>query len=96
MVDDSMLHSIEKVSKKAARTWLEFGMQRCRLVINMQDIANAGESDGVGGESFVEFVLKPQLKRIGDSEGELFDKVEVVAGCEGEVNRISYGEMVMG
>jgi hypothetical protein len=38
----------------------------------------------------INFVIRPELRRTGDSEGELFDHITTVAGCEGEMVVISY------
>lgn len=41
-------------------------------------------------DRFLEFVIRPQLQRYGDSLGELFDNDATISGCEGESIKILY------
>jgi hypothetical protein len=91
-LDQGMTKSIRGLIEKAAKTWILFGTQRCRILVVMQDLNTETESKGSksGQTESVELVLRPELRRIGDSDGGSLDKEQVVAGCEGEAKKIMY------
>jgi hypothetical protein len=91
-LDVTALKSIRNISEKASRLWVLLGAQRCRLLIAIHGLNTTTESlkPRPSEDHFVELVVRPELRRIGDSAGELFDSMIVVAGCEGEIIKILY------
>jgi hypothetical protein len=91
-LDVTALKSIRNISEKASRLWVTLGAQRCRLLIAIHGLNTTTESlkPRPSEDHFVELVVRPELRRIGDSAGELFDSMTVVAGCEGEIIKILY------
>jgi hypothetical protein len=91
-ITDEQSQGIRALSEKAAKLWISFGTQRCRLFFVLQskkDAIETGSDDRC--EAVVEFVIRPELKRVGDSDGISFVKMQTVAGCEGETKKIRYG-----
>jgi hypothetical protein len=91
-LDVTALKSIRNISEKASRLWVTLGAQRYRLLIAIHGLNATTESlkPRPSKDHFVELVVRPELRRIGDSAGELFDSMTVVAGCEGEIIKILY------
>jgi len=91
-IDDATARSIQSIAEKASKMWVVFGAQRCRLTIAIQGLRTTVESRKAvpGGDRCVELLARPELKRRGDAEGELYEGVTTVAGCEGEVIKILY------
>lgn len=91
-VDNNTVRALEDVAKKAAKIWLEFGAQRCRIlvVIPLSNL-KLPPSDKIRKvrEGFLELVVVPELRRLGNSKGQGLDKDEIVAGCEGITDRVS-------
>jgi hypothetical protein len=86
-IDEKTEQAIEEIGEKAAKMWVAFGTQRCRLLVVIQDLNSTEEvksGPGKHGKS-VELITQPELRRIGDAEGQALDKEQTVAGCEGEI-----------
>jgi hypothetical protein len=91
-VDANTDRAIAEITDKAAKMWIMFGTQRCRLSVVIQDLWTTEEvkpGPGIQDRS-VELVMQPELRRIGDAEGRSWDKEQTVAGCEGEIKKILY------
>ena len=73
-------------AERAARMWILFGVQRCRLLLIMHNLSVSSNSRRPSEiqELSIEFVLRPEIRRIGDTDGDILDKEHVVKGCEGE------------
>ncbi|KAF2729145.1 hypothetical protein EJ04DRAFT_580833 [Polyplosphaeria fusca] len=91
-VDEKTRQLLRTIIDKAAKAWILFGTQRCRLVIVIHGLDSTIDSKGPEKEhnGNVELVLRPELRRIGDSDGQALDKEQVVVGCEGEAKKILY------
>ena len=92
-LDEAATTSIRLLIEKVAKAWIAFGTQRCRIVVVMQGLKTETESKGQTGEkpNSIELIIRPELRRIGDSDGGSLEKEQVIAGCEGEATRILYG-----
>lgn len=92
-VDEKTKVTIKDVANEAANTCVAFGTQRCRIVVAFKDLKTVEEfKEGPEREDqFVDLLTQPELRRIGDADGESLDKEPtVVAGCEGEIKRFCY------
>jgi hypothetical protein len=91
-VDEKLEETVAELSKKAAEMWVLFGAQRCRLLVVIQDLNTEEEckDDSTGHDKSVELLIQPELKRIGDSDGENLDRQQTIGGCEGQIKRILY------
>lgn len=90
VLDKGNLQLLDKMTMKAARTWLDFELQRCRVVVlvqgsNKRDVAAKEQRTRADG---LALVMVPKLMRFGNSKGEGLDTKETIAGREGEVVRI--------
>lgn len=90
-LDKRNIQAIEKLTIKAANMWLEFGMQRCRLLVVFQgsNLNSAEAKIQAAEEDSLELVVVPELKRFGNSKGQELNRSEIVAGCEGEIVEVS-------
>jgi hypothetical protein len=90
-ISSSEEERVDAMVKKAAKLWLEVGQQRCRMFVVMNDsgkeparsVHASVERDGMLG-----VVVLPELRRIGNADGERLDQVELVAGCKGKFSTI--------
>jgi hypothetical protein len=93
-VDNDTVQALEDLARKAAKMWLVFGTQRCRILVDMSHSNfQLSSSDRIKKvrESFLELVLVPELRRFGNSKGQDLDKEEKIAGCEGVTEQVSIG-----
>jgi len=93
-VDNDTLQALEDLARKAAKMWLVFGTQRCRILVDMsRSNFKLSTSDRVKKvrEGFLELVLVPKLQRFGNSKGQDLDKEEKIADCEGVTEQVSIG-----
>lgn len=68
--------------RKAANLWLEVGQQRCRIFLLMSPPRSGQASLARDGTE--ELVVVPEIRRIGNAQGERLDKDELVMGCRGK------------
>lgn len=77
--------SLESIVRLAAKTWLESCSQRYRLVV----ITTHGSGDilsyGTPQPSGLKLIIRPDLKRYGDSQGKDLMRGEPLAGWKGSV-----------
>lgn len=91
-LDNDTVQALEDVSRKAAKIWIEFNTQRCRILVDMScSSLKLTSSDKLRKvrESSLELVVVPPLRRFGNSKGQDLDKEEKIAGCEGTIERLS-------
>ena len=75
--------------RKAAKLWLEVGQQRCRIFLLM---SNSGEKPSRSGQASLdrdgtqELVAVPELRRMGNAQGERLERDELVSDCKGKFN----------
>jgi hypothetical protein len=77
--------------KKAAKLWLEVGQQRYRIFLLM---SKSGTKPSQSGQAFVdtqELVVGPEVRRIGNAQGERLEKDELVSECKGKFSVLYAG-----
>ena len=90
-LDKSSIQAMERMTIKAANMWLEFGMQRCRILVVLQgsNLKSAEERIQRAQDDILELVVVPALKRFGNSKGQDLHIKETVGGCDGEKVEVS-------
>jgi len=98
-VDNTTIKTLEDVAKKAAKMWLEFGTQRCRLLVvisrsnlELPPSERIRKARVVVGGSSLELVTLPGLQRLGNSDGQDLTEEQMVAGCEETVERVKISD----
>lgn len=91
-IDEKTEQAMEDMVKSAARLCVAFGTQRCRIFLVMKDLKTLEEiKEGSKRQNQpVELLTQPELRRIGDADGQSLDKEQTVAGCEGEMVKFFY------
>lgn len=86
-LDDGSVQAVERIVKKAAKMWLDFGMQRCRVLVVVEgsNLASTEEKIQRAQEDVLKLVVVPELKRLGNPTGQDFTMKEVVGDCHGQV-----------
>ncbi|OCK74526.1 hypothetical protein K432DRAFT_469233 [Lepidopterella palustris CBS 459.81] len=89
-LDKNSLQALEKMVVRAARTWLQFGLQRCRILVVVQrsNLRTVEERVQKAREDGLELVMVPRLKRFGTSNGESLDIEETIADRDGETVKV--------
>ena len=73
--------------RKSAQLWLEFGQQRYRIYLLM---SKSGAKPSRSGQAFVdthreqELVVSPEVRKMGNAQGERLEKDELVPECKGK------------
>jgi hypothetical protein len=90
--DKEITQAVQIVSEKAAELWIAFSGEKCQLLVAMNDLGTTTESSKAqaGENRSLNLVIRPELRRVGDSEGERFDSETTVSGCTGETMIILY------
>ena len=68
-ITDEHNQSVRTLSEKAAKLWMLFGTQRCRLFFVLQSKDDLVGSDISADDRVVHFIIRPDLKRAGDADG---------------------------
>lgn len=91
-IDEKTEQTMEEIAEKAAKMCVAFGTQRCRIFVVIKDLKTTDEvKEGPDRQDkLVELLMQPELRRIGDADGQSLDKEQTVAGCEGEIKKILY------
>jgi hypothetical protein len=86
-------NDVLKIAKKAAILWLEFGMQRCRVLVALEGSNLDSIQDKIqqAQEHSWELVIVPKLKRVGNAKGLELHPELAVGICEGEKISVSAG-----
>ena len=80
--------------RKAAQLWLEVGQQRYRIFLLM---SKSGAKPSRSGQAFVdthreqELVVIPEVRKMGNAQGERLEKDELVSGCKGNFSVLYAG-----
>jgi hypothetical protein len=91
-LDEKAMQTIKTIATNVSEAWVLFGTQRCRLFFVFEDLkvtVEPRESHASSGQS-MELLVKPDLRRIGDADGESLDKELLVSGCNGEIRMFEY------
>ncbi|QDS73016.1 hypothetical protein FKW77_009125 [Venturia effusa] len=93
-VDDNALGDMKEIANSAARFWLELGSQRFRVFVAVPDriLRSMQGSSGRGAQrGLVELVIRPELRRAGNSLGGGLGREEVISECTGEYSSFQSG-----
>jgi hypothetical protein len=85
-VSDSDKHRMSDLVRKAAKLWLEVGRQRCRIFLIMSNSGARPLRSGaasIGRDGAQEQVVRPELRRMGNAQGERLERDELVVDCKG-------------
>lgn len=91
VIDDEMLPTnIRQLTIRAAKTWLEFALRRCRIVIKTGGSQCSSFVDqtqkALDGE--LKLTIVPRLGEYGDSQGVGLENYTIIGGYDGEVKDI--------
>lgn len=72
ILDPGTLQAIDWLSKQAAKTWLEFGMHRCRLVVRLTGTGTTELSQraAVVQRGSIALTVSPAIERCGNHKGD--------------------------
>jgi len=91
-VSSSDKQRMSDLVRKAARLWLEVGQQRCRMFLLMsyssKEPSRSGP-DSLDRDGTQELVVVPELRRMGNAQGEWLEKDELVLDCKGKFSVLS-------
>jgi hypothetical protein len=80
-VDTELAEMCQTVAETAGSLWLEFASQRCRLMLVVPKNSTSVKQ---GRENSL--ITKPEIRRIGNSVGTVFDEDEVLRNGRMGVN----------
>jgi hypothetical protein len=84
-LNQTNIQDLEKMAMRAARTWLEFGLQRYRVMVQMQgDNIRSVRKKVERLDDGLALVVAPKLERFGNAKGEDLDEKERIGELEGE------------
>jgi len=92
-LDEKAMQTIKTIATNVSEAWVLFGTQRCRLFFLFEKLkvtVEPRESDASSGQPPVELLVKPELRRLGNADGESLDKEKSVSGCDGEIRMFEY------
>ncbi|KAH6724440.1 hypothetical protein BKA61DRAFT_588455 [Leptodontidium sp. MPI-SDFR-AT-0119] len=78
--------------RKAAKLWMEIGQQRYRMFVLMSETnieATRSRPKAVNREGKLSLVVIPELRRMGNAQGEKLDKNELIMDCKGKFSIFS-------
>jgi hypothetical protein len=87
LIDRSDKQRLRLLVTKAAQLWLEVGQQRCRMFLLMSNSGHEPAESGptsLGRDGRMELVVVPELRRMGNVQGDRLDEDELVSDCKGE------------
>ena len=91
-VNQENARALEKIAMKAARTWLEFGLQRCRILVQAQlqgaKMTGVNEKIKKAKSDGLVLISSPKLQRFGNARGEDLHEGEYIGEQEGVVVKI--------
>lgn len=88
-VSENEKQRMRELAREAAKLWLEMGQQRCRMFLIM---SSSGEPPARSVRTALdggtmELVVSPELRRLGNAQGERLDKEELVMNCKGKFSK---------
>jgi hypothetical protein len=92
-VSGNDMQRMSDLVKKASRLWLEVGQQRCRMFLLMSHLSKEPSRSGLASldrNGTQELVVVPELRRMGNAQGERLEKDELVLDCKGKFS-VFYG-----
>jgi hypothetical protein len=88
-VSSSEMQRMDDLVKKAAELWLEVGQQRCRMFLLMSQSGAKPARSRLDHNGPLDLVVVPELRRMGNAQGEQLDKNELVMDCKGKFSIFS-------
>jgi hypothetical protein len=91
---DSDKQRMSDLVRKAAKLWLEIGLQRYRIFLLM---SKSGTKPSRSGQAFLgidgqqELVAYPELRRMGNLQGERLENDELMPDCQGKFSVLHAG-----
>lgn len=85
-VSSSDKQRMSEFVRKAAQLWLEVGHQPYRIFLVMSKMGEEPSRSGsasLNSDGTQDLVTRPEVRRIGNSQGERLERDEVVADCKG-------------
>jgi hypothetical protein len=85
-VSSSDKQRMSEFVRKAAKLWLEVGQQRYRIFLVMSDMGEKPSRSGpasLNSDGTQDLVTTPEVRRIGNAQGERLERDELVADCKG-------------
>jgi hypothetical protein len=85
-VSSSDKQRVSEFVRKAAQLWLEVGRQPYRILLVMSNIGEKPSRSGpasLNSDGTQDLITRPEVRRIGNSQGERLERDEVVADCKG-------------
>ena len=81
---------IDRLSKKAATTWLDFEMHRCRIVVRLNGLTTMSTSEKVAQfqKSSLALTVIPMVGRFGNVKGVDLGSFTILDGCAGDTLKI--------
>ncbi len=91
IIDQTVLADVEKLVKKSITVWIEFQLQRCRLMVTMptEKVGSEQEKVSLAKDKKLELTSLPGLLRYGDDGGQDLHIKQTVSGCAEEPIRVS-------
>ncbi len=85
-LDDSHVHLVGRLCQKAALTWFDFQMHRCRIVVGLtgSKTGSPAEKATQVREASLVLTLLPMVGRHGNVEGVDLENFTTINGCAGE------------
>jgi hypothetical protein len=85
-LNQTNVQDLENMAMRAARTWLEFGLQRYRVMVQMQGDRITSVKEKVERlDKGLALVVVPRLERFGNANGDELDEKEVIGELDGEI-----------
>ena len=85
-VSSSDKQRMSDLVRKAAKLWLEVGQQRYRIFLLMSDSGAKPSRSGhasLDSDGSQDLVAMPELRRMGNAQGERLERDELVSDCKG-------------
>jgi uncharacterized protein YbaA (DUF1428 family) len=88
-LNQTNIQDLEKMAMRAARTWLEFGLQRYRVIVQMPgDKIKSVKRKVERLDNGLALVVVPRLERFGNAKGEDLDEKEIIGELVGEIRSL--------
>src|SRR5436190_20365217 len=84
-MDSKGKNTMSDFVRKAAKLWLDVGQQRYRIFLLMSQSGEKPSRSGqLNKDGKQELVAEPELRRMGNAQGERLERDELVSNCKGK------------
>lgn len=86
------IRAIRLLLKGISNMWLEFGMNRCRIMIFLKDVAEPRSIKDQMAEAqkgSLQLVIVPGIRRYGNEKGDDLGNMTIIEGCAGSTITVS-------